>query len=116
MRARRSQSRSLQNRKLSKPGRLRRPFLLAAREPRFLASLGMTIQSRNGNRVESEERREMTTPAFKRILLKLSGEALAANQGFGVESARIHEVAAELESFNRMRLKAGVVISLLSSD
>ena len=26
------------------------------------------------------------TPVFKRILLKLSGEALAANQGFGVET------------------------------
>src|SRR5216684_1243750 len=110
MRARRSQSRSLQNRKLSKPGRLRRPFLLAAREPRFLASLGMTIQSRNGNRVESEERREMTTPAFKRILLKLSGEALAANQGFGVESARIHEVAAELADVHRLGIQIAIVV------
>ena len=27
----------------------------------------------------------MPTPVFKRILLKLSGEALAANQGFGVD-------------------------------
>jgi hypothetical protein len=32
--------------------------------------------------------------AFKRILLKLSGEALAAKQGFGVDPERIHEVAA----------------------
>src|SRR6516162_4826331 len=29
----------------------------------------------------------MTTPAFKRILLKLSGEALAAGQGLGVDVA-----------------------------
>jgi hypothetical protein len=29
---------------------------LAARKPRFLASLGKTIQSRNGNPVESEEK------------------------------------------------------------
>lgn len=28
----------------------------------------------------------MTTPAFKRILHKLSGEALAAGQGFGVDN------------------------------
>ena len=28
----------------------------------------------------------MTTPAYKRILLKLSGEALAAGQGFGVDN------------------------------
>ena len=38
----------------------------------------------------------MATPVFKRILLKLSGEALAANQGFGVDPLRIHEIAAEL--------------------
>ena len=37
-----------------------------------------------------------TTPVFKRILLKLSGEALAATQGFGVDPSRIHEIAAEL--------------------
>ena len=36
----------------------------------------------------------MPEPVFKRILLKLSGEALAANQGFGVDPSRIHEVAA----------------------
>jgi len=29
----------------------------------------------------------MPTPIFKRVLLKLSGEALAANQGFGVDEA-----------------------------
>ena len=38
----------------------------------------------------------MTTPAFKRILLKISGEALAADQGFGVDGPRIHEIAVEL--------------------
>ena len=31
-----------------------------------------------------------------RVLLKLSGEALAANQGLGVDPTRIHEIAAEL--------------------
>ena len=36
------------------------------------------------------------TPVFKRILLKLSGEALAANQGFGVSTERIHGIAAEI--------------------
>src|SRR5258707_1142869 len=32
--------------------------------------------------------------AFKRILLKLSGEALAGDKGFGVETSRIHSIAA----------------------
>jgi uridylate kinase len=34
--------------------------------------------------------------AFKRVLLKLSGEALAAGQGFGVDVDRIEQIAAEL--------------------
>ena len=38
----------------------------------------------------------MPAPVFKRILLKISGEALAADLGFGVDTKRIHEVAAEL--------------------
>ena len=33
--------------------------------------------------------------AFKRILLKLSGEALAGDKGFGIETQRIHSIAAE---------------------
>ena len=44
----------------------------------------------------------MTTPAFKRILLKLSGEALAANQGFGIDTPRIHEIAAEINDVHKV--------------
>ena len=51
-----------------------------------------------------------TTPAFKRILLKLSGEALAANQGFGVESARIHEIAAELSDVHQLGVQLAIVV------
>src|SRR5690348_10485538 len=52
----------------------------------------------------------MSTPIFKRILLKLSGEALAANQGFGVESARIHEVAAELADVHSLGIQIAIVV------
>jgi uridylate kinase len=51
-----------------------------------------------------------TTPAFKRILLKISGEALAANQGFGVESARIHEIAAELADVHQLGIQIAIVV------
>src|ERR1017187_5970771 len=51
-----------------------------------------------------------TTPAFKRVLLKLSGEALAANQGFGVETARIHEVAAELADVHKLGVQLAIVV------
>src|SRR5882724_8769993 len=51
-----------------------------------------------------------TAPAFKRVLLKLSGEALAANQGFGVETKRIHEVAAELADVHELGVEIAIVV------
>jgi len=40
-------------------------------------------------------------PAYKRVLLKLSGEALAAGQGFGVDTKRVFEIAAEIIDVQR---------------
>ena len=48
--------------------------------------------------------------AFKRVLLKLSGEALAANQGFGVDTARIHEIAAELAEVHKLGVQLAIVV------
>src|SRR6201992_3593490 len=50
------------------------------------------------------------TPIFKRILLKLSGEALAASQGFGVDSQRIQEVAAELADVQSLGTQIAIVV------
>ena len=52
----------------------------------------------------------MTSPVFKRILLKLSGEALAASQGFGVDSSRIHEIAAELADVRSLGIEIAIVV------
>jgi len=52
----------------------------------------------------------MPTPIFKRILLKISGEALAARQGFGVDTARIHEVAAELADVHSLGIQIAIVV------
>src|SRR3984957_14914222 len=52
----------------------------------------------------------MTTSSFKRILLKLSGEALAANQGFGVDPLRIHEIAAELADVKTLGVQIAIVV------
>ena len=48
--------------------------------------------------------------AFKRVLLKLSGEALAAGQGFGVDVTRIHEVAAELQDVHSLGVEMAIVV------
>src|SRR6201997_2001329 len=49
-------------------------------------------------------------PVFKRILLKLSGEALAATQGFGVDPLRIHEIAAELADVHSLGIQIAIVV------
>ncbi|MFY9906821.1 MAG: UMP kinase [Terriglobales bacterium] len=52
----------------------------------------------------------MPEPIFKRILLKISGEALAATQGFGVDTTRIHEVAAELAEVQNLGIQMAIVV------
>jgi len=49
-------------------------------------------------------------PVFKRILLKLSGEALAGTKGFGVETERIHAIAAELAEVQRLGVQIAIVV------
>src|ERR1700737_3018051 len=52
----------------------------------------------------------MAEPIFKRILLKISGEALAATQGFGVDTTRIHEIAAELADVRSLGIQMAIVV------
>ena len=48
--------------------------------------------------------------AFKRILLKLSGEALAASKGFGIDTARIHQVAGEIQETVALGVQIAIVV------
>jgi uridylate kinase len=52
----------------------------------------------------------MSTPAYKRIVLKLSGEALAAGQGFGVDNTRVHEIAAEIAEVHTLGVDIAIVV------
>ena len=52
----------------------------------------------------------MQTPAYKRILLKLSGEALAAGQGFGVDNTRVHEIAGEIAEVRKLEVDVAIVV------
>jgi uridylate kinase len=52
----------------------------------------------------------MSTPGYKRILLKLSGEALAAGQGFGVDNTRVHEIAAEIADVHKLGVDIAIVV------
>jgi uridylate kinase len=52
----------------------------------------------------------MSTAIFKRILLKLSGEALAADQGFGVDTAHIHSIAGEIADVHALGVQIAIVV------
>ena len=52
----------------------------------------------------------MDAPVYKRILLKISGEALAAGQGFGVDNQRVHEIAAEIAEVHRLGVEIAIVV------
>ena len=52
----------------------------------------------------------MPTPVYKRILLKLSGEALAAGQGFGVDNTRVYEIAGEIADVRGLGVDVAVVV------
>ena len=50
------------------------------------------------------------TPKYQRILLKLSGEALAGNQGYGIDPAVISTIAAEIKGVVALGVQVAVVI------
>jgi uridylate kinase len=52
----------------------------------------------------------MPSPIFNRILLKLSGEALAADQGFGVDTAHIHSIAGEIAEVQKLGVQIAIVV------
>jgi len=49
-------------------------------------------------------------PKYKRVLLKLSGEALAGERGFGIEPAVVDRLTDEIRSIAAMGVSLGVVI------
>lgn len=47
---------------------------------------------------------------YKRILLKLSGESLAGEQGYGLDVSRLNEYAAQIKEVHGMGVQIGIVI------
>ncbi|MDN5752942.1 MAG: UMP kinase [Nitrosospira sp.] len=52
----------------------------------------------------------MTTAAYKRILLKLSGEALMGDDSHGINRTVIERIVAEIQEVNRLGVEVAVVI------
>lgn len=49
-------------------------------------------------------------PKYKRILLKLSGEALAGDQQYGIEPHTLGQIAGEIKEIHRLGVEVSVVI------
>ena len=47
---------------------------------------------------------------YRRVLLKLSGEALAGERGFGIEPAVVDQLTDEIQSLVEMGVSLGIVI------
>lgn len=47
---------------------------------------------------------------YRRILLKLSGESLMGEQGYGIDTARLNEYASQIQEIANMGVQVGIVI------
>ncbi len=50
------------------------------------------------------------TPAFRRVLLKLSGEAMSGEQSFGIDHERVESLAEEIVSVHRAGVELAIVV------
>jgi predicted lipoprotein len=61
----------------------------------FQQQIKQQIQYTQSNRIEHGAQ-HMTTPAYKRVLLKLSGEALMGDDAYGINRATIERMVADV--------------------
>ena len=52
----------------------------------------------------------MSGPVYRRVLLKLSGEALMGEQAFGIDPAVTTQIAREIGEIQQLGVQTGVVI------
>lgn len=52
----------------------------------------------------------MAKPTYKRVILKLSGEALAGNTGFGIEPPTIKEICEEIKEVHQLGIEMAIVV------
>ncbi len=52
----------------------------------------------------------MSSPAYKRILFKISGEVLAGEKGFGLDLTTVHALASEIKDVKSLGVEIGIVL------
>jgi uridylate kinase len=69
------------------------------------------LSDRESQRQEPENADEiLSKPAFSRVLLKLSGEALMGDQPFGIDPATATQIASEIGEIQQLGVQVAVVI------
>ena len=66
----------------------------------------MLIHDRNNHMLDNEP----SQTSFKRIMLKISGEALMGDQGYGISPPTIEKIASEVKSVHEMGVQICMVI------
>ncbi len=59
---------------------------------------------------EQQGKTESERPAYRRVLIKLGGEALAGPHGFGIDPQRAEEVAARVQEVRKLGVELALVI------
>lgn len=62
------------------------------------------------NQIQDKGVNSMGKPLYKRILLKLSGEALAGSKGFGLDTETINQIAVQIKEVIRMDVQVAIVV------
>src|SRR5664280_2085427 len=52
----------------------------------------------------------MSDPLYRRVIVKLSGEALTGAKGFGIDQATVEQIATDLVATAKMGVELGVVV------
>ena len=52
----------------------------------------------------------MATPTYRKVLLKLSGESLKGERGFGIDPGTIEFIASEVEGIAELGVRVGIVV------
>ena len=52
----------------------------------------------------------MVEPKYKRVVLKLSGEAMAGQSGFGIDPATIKEMVKEIKEVHALGVEIAIIV------
>ncbi len=52
----------------------------------------------------------MSDPVYRRVIVKLSGEALTGSKAFGIDQATVERIAADLATTSKLGVELGVVV------